>query len=288
VPREPAASDLAVEIETILEPATGGQSLAKFVDGPIFPDLRESLWQSYYANLMLPELRPLDRPVLVFWIRLFQLLQALAKGEPSDAAEVVGAVMRFVSHRRPTSAAPSSARPLLESFEKIRPAVPLAVVGRRPERRREGAAPPQTDEEGVSAEALAEASRDVARLRQVRTRLDAMVAVRLSELRKSPAREGEAAGTRELPDPLAIRASDLDEPDKAFLERMGIDVTGRYATVAGAIDAAVEATLEEIDEIQEVTETAVVGGILVRRRRARADIPEAAVGAPQPYGKDRP
>ena len=198
--RPNSESSLLAEIEAILAPTIGQQSLTDFINGPNFPILHNSLWHSYYATLILPRARPQDQPILVFWIRVFQILEMLAKGEPLG--------------------------PFLESFEKIRPAVPLAIVGRKPQREAETPKSLETDEEEASARALTEARENIARLREVRTRLGAMVAERLAELNSSSIAIDDTRDTRNLIDPLKIQAADLNEVDKAFLSQMGRSCAG--------------------------------------------------------------
>lgn len=52
-----------------------------------FTSLYASLWQSYFANLIMETVRVFDRPALIFWIRLFHVLDRLRNNE--DIAELI-------------------------------------------------------------------------------------------------------------------------------------------------------------------------------------------------------
>src|SRR5688572_5897465 len=60
-------------------------SLEAFVGGELFKQLKQSLWDSYYCTVILPERRPQDRPRILFWIRFWRLLERLANGEQAPA-----------------------------------------------------------------------------------------------------------------------------------------------------------------------------------------------------------
>jgi hypothetical protein len=63
--------DLQALMGTVFGP---GFNLEQFVESRAFVELRRDFWHSYYSNLVLVTRRPQDRPGLLVWIRLFELL----------------------------------------------------------------------------------------------------------------------------------------------------------------------------------------------------------------------
>ncbi|SFM82433.1 hypothetical protein [Nitrosomonas communis] len=103
------SSDFAQRLNQRLKQSLGSDfALDVFLNGRDFASMRASLWQSYFANLIMETVRPFDRPAMVFWIRLFHLLDRIKKAEA-----IVG---------------------LVRQFGDIRQVIPLLVAGQKPRR----------------------------------------------------------------------------------------------------------------------------------------------------------
>lgn len=91
------------DLEEVFKTVFGqGFDLREFAKGDTFRDMRQDLWHSYYSNAVLHNRRPRDRPIMLFWIRLFELIPTLWDEE------------RFSQ--------------VLNSLDTMRPAVPLELL----------------------------------------------------------------------------------------------------------------------------------------------------------------
>src|SRR5690606_28806613 len=121
-----------------------------------YPILYKSAWDSYLANLIMETARPADRPALVFWIRLFRVLDRIRAGEGIGS--------------------------LLGDFLDIKLVVPLIVTGQAPQRRTDdgsGASPAGADIASRTA-AVRDASTRIKRLRAMSAALERNLRHRLA------------------------------------------------------------------------------------------------------------
>ena len=67
-------------------------TLEKFVPSDEFRALRDSIWTSYYANVLSPMSRPQDRQDIVLWIKFFYLLETI--GDEACYARIAAQINR--------------------------------------------------------------------------------------------------------------------------------------------------------------------------------------------------
>lgn len=269
--RSGAAADFGPQLEARIRARLGADfELAAFLEGEDYAVMRAGLWNSYFANLVLDSVRPADRPALVFWIRLFTVLDRLRQG--GDVAE------------------------LIARFADIKPITPLLVTGRRPPRS-PPAADPDTDD-ASDAEALQSRAR-IDSLRRIRAVLQRSLKARLAAKRQSqteaasdtdealPARGPSRASPDRPVDPWLVAPGDLDDADLALLEQEGVVVEGQPApAVLAEIDARAAHGFGRLFAATRRSELVLVRGVLIRRRTVRRPKPPPpredgyAAGAP--------
>ena len=72
-------TDLEPEMEKIFQTNIGQEfTFDSFLPNQKFHEMYRSLWFSYYSNVILREQRPGDRPVLIFWIKIFHMIRNLS------------------------------------------------------------------------------------------------------------------------------------------------------------------------------------------------------------------
>lgn len=241
-------------------------SLDAFLDSADFDAMQASLWRSYYANLILETRRAFDRPALVFWIRLFHLLNRI-KG--SDA--VVD---------------------LVDRFHAIRPVIPLLVAGQTPKRAAMADTATATDATAAAnAAAIVNARQTIDRLRAISLRLQRRLAEKIATPAQpesaligdtdaeTPARSGRES------DPWRFSRDDLPADDQQLLVQQGVILEGQsIQSISARIDAGISRQLDRLREVSTQTLIVNIGGVLVRRKRRRA----MAAAPTDDYGQQAP
>jgi hypothetical protein len=225
--------------------------LEQFVVSGLFHDLHQNLWHSYYSNLMLPRRRPQDRPTLLFWIRLFALLQSLELDDELFAQQ-------------------------LRDLDALRPTVPPELV-------RTEAAPFEDDEPGEEEDlsllaqrrdAIAALKRELEQLRTATADLQTAFRHKLHSARSNgivmeraqPADANDYDTTRRSP--WELRESDLQAVTLEVLSANGLSLA--HTTAPELIHAVQNLQAEAFDKLhsaQHVEEIIHLRGTLVRRQR---------------------
>ena len=134
------------ELEKILKSVFGQEfDLKQFADGDTFRDMRQDLWHSYYSNAILHNRRPQDRSIMLFWVRLFELIPTLWDEE------------RFTQ--------------VLNSLDTMRPAVPQELLRVEVAEQDE-----DTETDDDEADPLAEQRAEIEKLRNELEQLQAATA----------------------------------------------------------------------------------------------------------------
>ena len=262
-------SDFAERLDERLRQVLGGDfALDVFLDSADFDAMQASLWRSYYANLILDTRRAFDRPVLVFWIRLFHLLNRI-KGD-GDVGELV------------------------DRFDGIRPVIPLLVAGRTPKRAAMADTFAATEASAAAnAASLANARQSIDRLRAINARLNLRLAQKLATPQQPESAlasvgdtdaDASARSGRES-DPWRFSRDDLSADDQQLLKQQGVILEGQsIQSISARIDAGISLQLDRLREASTQTLIVNIGGVLVRRKRRRT-----AVAAPaDDYGQQAP
>lgn len=260
-------SEFAERLDERLRQVLGPDfSLDAFLDSADFDAMHAALWHSYYANLILETQRAFDRPALVFWIRVFHLLNRI-KGD--------GAVADLV-----------------DRFHAIRPVIPLLVAGQAPKRAAMADTAAATDATAAAhAATIANARQTIDRLRAVNLRLQRRLAEKIATPAQSesaligdtdaetPARSGRES------DPWRFSRDDLPADDQQLLAQQGVILEGQsIQSISARIDAAISRQLDRLREVSTQTLIVNVGGVLVRRKRRRA----MAAAPTDDYGQQAP
>ena len=260
-------NDVAERLDERLRQMLGGDfALDVFLDSADFEAMQASLWRSYYANLILETRRAFDRPALVFWIRLFLLLNHIKDN---------GAVADLV-----------------DRFDAIRPVIPLLVAGQTPKRAALADTAAATDATAAAnAATVANARRTIDRLRAINLRLHQ----RLAEKIATPAQPESAlvgdtdahasARSGRESDPWRFSRDDLSTDDQQLLRQEGVILEGQpIQSISARIDAVISRQLDRLREASTQTLIVNIGGVLVRRKRRRAAIAMPA----EDYGQQAP
>ncbi|HEY9198515.1 MAG TPA: hypothetical protein VIR60_04045 [Gammaproteobacteria bacterium] len=234
-------------LKQLLGPTFG---LDVFLKSPDFTSMRASLWQSYFANLIMETLRPFDRPALVFWIRLFHILDRIKNNEA--VAE------------------------LIDRFADIHPVIPLLVAGQTAKR----APLADTGEMTIAATAAgntaiaANARQTIDKLRAINARLNRRLGEKIAlpaQTESAIAAEAEA-GTpsrygREN-DPWRFSRGDLASEDQQLLMEHGVIVEGQaLQSITARIDERISREFDRLRTASTQTLIVNIGGVFVMRKR---------------------
>ena len=260
-------SEIAERLDERLRQVLGPDfSLDAFLDSADFDAMHAALWRSYYANLILDTQRAFDRPALVFWIRLFHLLNQL---EDSDAVA-----------------------DLVARFHVIRPVIPLLVAGQAPKRAAMADTDAATDATAAAnAATVANARQTIDRLRAINLRLQRRLAEKIATPAQpesaligdtdaeTPARSGRES------DPWRFAPDDLPADDQQLLVQQGVILEGQsIQSISARIDAGISRQLDRLREASTQTLIVNIGGVLVRRKRRRT----IAAAPGDDYGQQAP
>jgi hypothetical protein len=230
---------------------------------------KHTLWLSYYANVLAPELRPNDRPEMLDWIRVLAALERLRPSQDGEEWRYDGAICDCVARL-------NSGRVNMphELFAETPPPDPAPDDPKDP-----------TDDEILVLRASLE------RLHAARRRLDQLYRYKVGRLRlESPEREPDdvengrgaadggaatAAGSEAVRPlrPLWLLTDDDAEavPDVAEeLGRLGLPLAGSIVPEAAeALDEAITARTAELAALESTVDILGVGPTMAVARRTR-------------------
>lgn len=240
------AAALRAGLEAVLTRHFGqGFDLKSFAQREDFWRMRTDLWHSYYANVALRTRRPQDRPLLEFWIRLFEVIANVA----DDCSQFTSAHVRA-----------------------LRPTIPfLLLVEKRPEPESPGAPVPP-----VRLEQIRRAQSALAELKAVEEELKCLRASRpapqvrrpLCDRMPQPRQEGFRGEFDDPPEPLGFADGELTGTARKTLARECLDTGNQtLAEVLEAVRGRIAQAYLRLHGLRRVSEVVFSAGVFVRRRR---------------------
>lgn len=288
--------------ETVTKSLT--ERVRDWVGSDEFTEAKNILWRSYYANALVPELRPHDRPEMLDWIRILAALERLRPSLDGDD-------WRY--DRRGCSCA--------ERLSRARVSMPHELFAEVP-------APdpvPEMPKNPVEAE-IARLRAVLERLYRARRGLDSFYQRKISKVRLEPppgpdrnVDDGEptcdeqdremvgatgqqpgmevrasavsrSAALQGPPPPWLLTQEDAEElrDVDAELERLGVPLAGSLVSrVAAALDDAIAADTALLSALESRIEVLGVGALAVARHTVRGLRPAWAAEVPREEQAER-
>jgi hypothetical protein len=263
------------------------------VDAPdSFATAKKILWRSYYANALVPELRPNDRAEMLDWIRVLAALERLRP--PSEDAE-----WRYDEEACACVERLNRARVNLpyELFAETLPSDPI----------------PKKPEEDPVEEEIVALRASLKRLNIARRDLDQLYRRKVNALRLAPppdrehgdagARPGRAEagddagsatagqGPRSVPPPWLLTEEDAAELPElgAELDRLGVPLSGSLLPeVAGALDEAIAADTAALAALESRVDVLGIGPTMALARRTARGLRPAPRGGSRSVERAEP
>jgi hypothetical protein len=228
-------------IERILSRHFGsGFDLKQFARSDEFRKLRTDLWNSYYANVALPDRRPQDRSLLEFWIKLFEVIASV-----------------------------SADYPWVPAMEAMRPVIPLVLVHEK----RPKPEPPDQPVPSARREQILRARNTLAELKAAEAELKRLLEASQSEppvAARQPRRATGKSSTSldDRREPWTIKDSDLSAAVRQTLSHENISVKNhRLPVIIDNVQGRIAKAYLRLHGLERVTEVVLSGGVYVRRRR---------------------
>jgi hypothetical protein len=228
-------------IERILSRHFGsGFDLKQFARSDEFHKLRTDLWNSYYANVALPDRRPQDRSLLEFWIKLFEVIARV-----------------------------SADYPWVPAMEAMRPVIPFVLVHEK----RPKPEPPDQPVPSARREQILRARNKLAELKAAEAELKRLLEASQAEppvAARQPRRSTTRSSTSldDGREPWTIKESDLSVAVRQTLSYENISVKNhRLPVIIDNVQGRIAKAYLRLHGLERVTEVVLSGGVYVRRRR---------------------
>ena len=236
-----------------------------------FAEAKSVLWRSYYANVLVPDLRPNDRGEMVDWIRILDAVERLDPGSGDPA-------WRYDKR----------ACACVERLERARVHIPQELFAEKPP----PDSPPDRPQDDTEDYKRSYQHR-LERLQAARSAVDDLYrrkvsALRLADLneprrpeREEPARErpeaedapgsgGQPARARQAPWLLTDQDADAHAELAAELERLGVPMPGALVSeVTDALDQAIAADTTALVELESRVDLLGIGTAMTVARGTR-------------------
>jgi hypothetical protein len=265
-----AGGDPDVEVALREIASTLGGQVRDWVGSDSFANVKNSLWWSYYANALVPEARPNDRPEMLDWIRVLAALERLrpAPGDAELRYEESCACVERLSRARVNMPQ--------ELFAETPPPDPV----------------PDKPKDPVQGDIVALRA-SIERLDAARRNLDQLYRRKVSKLRLAPwsnpergdaeaarperAEAGDGApsaagseGVAGVPPPWLLTEEDAEQlPDLgAELDRLGVPLAGSLVPeVASALDEAIASDTAALAALESRVDVLGIGPTMALVRR---------------------
>ena len=226
--------------------------------------LRKALWSSYLSNVVINQRRMHDRISLLFWIRLFHLMENLTDGQ--------------------------LALTLLEKFEQLKPMVPVDLVWSRPRRPDELILPDRENLVKERVKKINEIKGAIRELKDFKSKLEKIFDEKILESSRPQANiqdslsapivkcgeslpiEGSSAHILEDAE-FRISRSELDSYTLKVLTKHEIDIDNASETrLIQDIEVLIAKKFKELHSLQRVQAFKIIRGVLVKVNKKIIDV----------------
>lgn len=226
-------------------------SLLSFLSGEKFHQMNKNLWFSYYSNMILRDQRPGDRPVLIFWIRVFHMIS------------------NFDKNRTLIN--------IMANFDSLQPAVPYHFLTiEEAEQQNLDEADDQespNDSESLRIKKINEVGLALKNFEEAKIKINRVykkkkgLAAKRGANNLSIANAAIVANAREdTSPPWELKRDDLDSVTLQFIEDNGISIEDSLIPeIVADLESRLAQKFSELYDLQHVEEIVRVRGVLVKK-----------------------
>lgn len=237
-------------LQAMLRSADREFDLSDYLDSPAYRNDRRDLWYTFYAHIIIPLRNPNQYGLLLFWVRIFELMETI-RLDGNVAA-------------------------LLAQFDEIQPVIPY-VVGRTSPIKSTDAA--ESNGSGEAAASIASLRKEIAELQEARTALSRRLTEKLAAFTPdlAPAKgraassttatisEGDAAEI-----PWRIADSDLSAATARVLDHENVTTRNRsFPQIIQELERAIARRYATLSRSTRKDAVINLGSVLVRRKGTR-------------------